>query len=413
MKHIIMFKGGVETLEFFSVEMAAYLRSLGYEIFWYNLFLSESSFDELWQYYNEHIDDEFAALTFNFEGLEGEKGLYTQKWNFWDYSGIQVVNIVVDHPLYYHKYIFSRPENYIQIDIDRVHVEYMNRFFPSVETYFIPSAGTEVNKDRMAYKDGVYLPVKDRPMDIIFTGNYTPKHILRERIDNLEQDYIDFYENILKDVIANPDITIDEMAEKHLRKEFTDLTDEQLRDCMPGMMYVDLNVRFHYRELAIRALVDSGLKVHTYGEGYNYIQCEHPENIIQHGSANSQQCLDKISQAKISLNVMPWFKDGAHDRVFNSCLNGAVSLTDPSAYMKELFTDGEDILFYDLNMLRDYEISGYDTDIVRPMTERLKSILTDDDKLQKIADNGYKVCVDNKCNWHNVAQKLFEYGLLC
>lgn len=32
-----MFKGGVETLEFFSVEIAEYLESKGYEIFWYNL----------------------------------------------------------------------------------------------------------------------------------------------------------------------------------------------------------------------------------------------------------------------------------------------------------------------------------------------------------------------------------------
>lgn len=33
MKRIIMFKGGVETLEFFSVEIAEYLESKGYEIF--------------------------------------------------------------------------------------------------------------------------------------------------------------------------------------------------------------------------------------------------------------------------------------------------------------------------------------------------------------------------------------------
>ena len=39
-------------------------------------------------------------------------------------------------------------------------------------------------------------------------------------------------------------------------------------DCMPNMMYADLAVRFHYRELAIRALADSGLKIHTYGAGY-------------------------------------------------------------------------------------------------------------------------------------------------
>ena len=248
-------------------------------------------------------------------------------------------------------------------------------------------------------------------MDIIFTGNYTPKHILRKQIDNLEQDYIDFYEKVLSDIINHPNMTIDEAAEKHLREEFNDLTDEQLCNCMPGMMYADLNVRFHYRELAIRALVDSGLKVNTYGEGYNYIVCEHPENIIQHGSANSQQCLDNISQAKISLNVMPWFKKGAHDRVFNSCLNGAVCLTDSSSYLDEIFTDGKDILFYDLNMLKDYEMSGYDYKVIEPMIKRVRELLMDDTALQSIADNAYELCrVEH--TWENVTYSLMNQGIL-
>ena len=49
MKRIIMFKGGVETLEFFSVEIAEYLESKGYEILWYNLLLSKNSFNELYK----------------------------------------------------------------------------------------------------------------------------------------------------------------------------------------------------------------------------------------------------------------------------------------------------------------------------------------------------------------------------
>lgn len=94
-----MFKGGVETLEFFSVEIAEYLESKGYEIFWYNLLLSKNSFNELMHYYNNHCNEQLYAITFNFEGLEGEEGLYNNDgWNFWDYSGVTVINIVVDHP---------------------------------------------------------------------------------------------------------------------------------------------------------------------------------------------------------------------------------------------------------------------------------------------------------------------------
>ena len=46
--------------------------------------------------------------------------------------------------------------------------------------------------------------------------------------------------------------------------------------------------------------------------------------------------------------MMPWFKDGAHDRVFNTMLNGAISLSDHSRALDDYFVDGKDIVFYDL-----------------------------------------------------------------
>lgn len=48
---------------------------------------------------------------------------------------------------------------------------------------------------------------------------------------------------------------------------------------------------------------------------------------------------------------MPWFKQGAHDRVFNSMLNGAVCVTDTSGYLKDNFIDGENIIFIILKIL--------------------------------------------------------------
>ena len=74
MKRIIMFKGGVETLEFFSVEIAEYLESKGYEIFWYNLLLSKNSFNELMHYYNNHCNEQLYAITFNFEEYRCRQG---------------------------------------------------------------------------------------------------------------------------------------------------------------------------------------------------------------------------------------------------------------------------------------------------------------------------------------------------
>ena len=45
---------------------------------------------------------------------------------------------------------------------------------------------------------------------------------------------------------------------------------------------------------------------------------------------------------------MPWFKDGAHDRVFNSILNGTVSVTDTSKYLCWELKEGQGVCYYDL-----------------------------------------------------------------
>ncbi len=54
---------------------------------------------------------------------------------------------------------------------------------------------------------------------------------------------------------------------------------------------------------------------------------------------------------------MPWFKDGAHDRIFNTMLNGAAVLTDGSRYLNQILTDGKDAVFYSLKG-RDGRMSG-------------------------------------------------------
>jgi len=48
----------------------------------------------------------------------------------------------------------------------------------------------------------------------------------------MDDEYIDFYEGVLSYLIDNPSETIDAAAENALRREFPDITDKQLVDCM-------------------------------------------------------------------------------------------------------------------------------------------------------------------------------------
>ena len=48
MKKLIIFKGGVETLEFFTEQMAAVWEKMVCSVFWYNLILQQVTFSVLY-----------------------------------------------------------------------------------------------------------------------------------------------------------------------------------------------------------------------------------------------------------------------------------------------------------------------------------------------------------------------------
>lgn len=144
----------------------------------------------------------------------------------------------------------------------------------------------------------------------------------------------------------------------------------------------------------MRILAEAGIRVHVFGSGWEQLVCSAKENIIVGGSLDSLGCLEKISQGKISLNVMPWFKDGAHDRIFNSMLNGAVCVTNSSVYLDEILRDGENAAVYSLDELSRLPV------IVR-------GLLDDPDKMPRIADSGYHMA-KNGHTWADRSKEVIK-----
>lgn len=173
-----------------------------------------------------------------------------------------------------------------------------------------------------------------------------------------------------------------------------DIDEEGVKNTMPNMIMIDLYVRHYFRGKVVQTLVDAGLKVHCVGAGWERLDCSHPENLLQTAQADSLTCLQQISRAKISLNVMPWFKDGAHDRVFNSMLNGAVCFTDWSRYMTEVLEDGTDLIFYELNELEQ-------------LPEQLHMLLADRQRWEKLQRQGFETA-ENAHTWAHRARQLHK-----
>ncbi len=387
---IVLMTGGTETLDYFSRELAKGFCLLGYKIFLFDLACEEESSEALAHFagFSDTI-----LVTFNFDGIHMETSLYDGAGNlFWETRDIPCVNIAVDHPFFFPELLAIHPENFYQVSIDRMHQNYIQKFHPDVaRNFFLPLGGTTL------FPNGGYAPVAQRRYDVVFTGNYTPKEEFDVHINRLGEEYALFYRRILKELIEFPDRPDDIVMEQYLKKEFPDATREELRETMSNMIFIDTYIRGYYRGRVVQTLLDGGISVHCIGKGWSRLECARPELLTWEEDLLSHDCLEKMAEAKISLNVMPWFKDGAHDRVFNAMANGSVCLTDHSRYLDETLEDGKDAVFYDLKDLE--RLPGQVTEL-----------LNNPEKMQTIADAGYAKALKEH-TWLKRAEQLHR-GLL-
>lgn len=404
MKRIVMVVGGVETLEYFSYQMGKTFVEKGYFVFYYDLKDEAASSKRLKKFIRT---GETALVTFNFEGLEKEPGVYKEGLGYvWDAYRIPCYNIAADHPYYYHDRLADLPKGYHHISIDKFQEQYFKEFYPEFHHLgFLPLAGTElpeVSRQPEAVKEKTAErgelkeeSAAGRYMDVIMTGNYTPPSFCEKHIHWINEEYAAFYQGIINDLISNPNQTIEAAELAACEREMGHTPYDEIRIAMHRMIFIDLYVRNYWRGEAVKALVDAGIVVDVFGKGWDELICEKPENLRIHPQTTSLACLQHLQHAKVSLNVMPWFKDGAHDRVFNSILNGAVCVSDRSKYLCEELQEGEGICYYDLQNIAE-------------LPHIVQDLLQNENKMQNIVENGIQKVREGH-TWAVRARQIIEW----
>lgn len=368
---LIFIKNAVETLGYFSAQLAVEMERLGFATYFIDFERMFETVDGVRQFAGR---GDTALVTFNFIGLRGEPVFDTAEGGMlWESYEMPVYNILVDHPLYYHTWLVKAQPGMHVFCIDRGHVTYMKRFYPDIPAKFLPLAGNV-----LCGNEAAPIPYEKRRYDIVFTGNYTPVEHLYREIDGLEPDYRRFYRGIIEELIAQPGEALDAVMEAHIRRELGEVSDEDKRSAIAGMVFVDICVRSYFRGEIIRHLAENGVRIHVFGAKWDALCCGRAENIISTGrEVDSKTCVEAVRNARISLNIMPWFKDGVHDRVFTAMLQRTVALTDDSRYLRGEFTDGEDIAFFSLEE-REH------------LPELVRALLLDGENAARIAENGYR-----------------------
>ena len=388
MKKIMLFEGDIETQGYFSRQLALGFEELGHETFMFDLSKPYVSTEKFFRFFEK---ENTVLVNFNFHGMSGEDYFLDENdRSMWDALDIPSYNIVVDHPMYYHHFLEKVPKNYHHVSIDRNHDKYMQRFFPEIRRIsFLPLAGTRLNPNKSN------VPIEYRKYDVMMVGNYCAPKTFEKFITRIDDEYTAFYYGMIDDLLANPDRTVEAVAEAHLRDELNEVPEDELKKALAAMTFIDLYVRYTIRGRAMQELADGGIKVHVFGDGWERLKCKHPENLIVMNNLDSVGCLKKLCQTKISLNVMPWFKDGAHDRIFNSMLNGAVCMTDSSVYLDSILHDGIDCSIYSLTQMD-------------RLPEIARALLANPDKMQSIADEGYELAQAGH-TWTHRARQLHEW----
>lgn len=395
-ERVILIRNAVETLGYFSEQIALELKYRGMDIY----IIDYDHLAEALEYLPK-----FAArgktvlITFNFIGFSGEDIFINEKGrDIWQDYDIRTFNILVDHPLYYHSRLEKAPEGMKVFCVDKEHVRYIRRFYPGIKVRFLPLAGnvrTDLNL-RFLGDDSTYhgieyrdyeaiwnyeeelIPYRERKYDLVFTANYVPMESLYQKLSLLPVEYEQFYRRILDELIACPQEAVDQVMERHITEELGEVAGRDKRAAMSGMLLIDLCVRTYFRGEIIRELAEQDIRVHVFGAGWDQLCCRKPEHLIKNGGQiGSAACVQAVRNAKISFNIMPWFKNGAHDRIFTSMLQKTVALTDDSRYLRKQFRDGEDLVFFSL------EGRKYLPDLIH-------MLLDNEENAVRIAENGYR-----------------------
>lgn len=381
---VILIKNAVETLGYFSEQIAMELEKLGYDIYFIDYDKLYESICGLPKFAEK---GHMAFLTFNYIGL-GDEEIFRDESGLliWEKYEMKYLNILVDHPLYYHSGLMRDLQRLTIFCVDKEHAAYVRRFYPWIRVRFLPLAGnvrlprTEQlasdSYEQLWNYEAELIPLQKRRYDIVFTANYVPIGQLEQRISGMDVEYAAFYRGMAEDLITNPTQSLEVVLERHIREVLGDVSDCDMRAAMAGMVLIDLYVRTYFRGEIVRKLAEADIKVHVFGADWDKLACKKPENIIKNrGQVSSAICVDAVRNAKLSLNIMPWFKNGAHDRIFTAMLQKTAALTDDSRYLREELTDGEDVVFFSLANLEQ-------------MTDIIHKLLRDEGKIASIAEGG-------------------------
>lgn len=382
---IVLFYSEIESFNFFSDQLSKELQARGHETFIFDLLSfsdkNSHSLEDFSKFVSQKVD---AAICF--DGLGTREDTFIGIWDAWRTT---VVDILMDPPLRFHPTFEKHPQNYLLFCCDWDHVEYVKKFFGRQVPYvdFMPHVGVVPDENARL------IPYSEKKYDILFSGTYyRPEGFLARIEEQFPKDspIYALYQYVFSCLQENSGMTVEEAMLYAIERADLRMDLENLKSLLHCSDPIDWAIRMYERGRVVQVLAEAGFELFLLGNGWEaHSSAGYPNVHRIDGRIPYAETLPYMADAKINLNVFPWFKAGTHDRIFNTLLQHSIPLTDPSRWVMENFTDGVDIALYDLKHLE--ELPG--------IAERL---LKDHVSAEKIIQRGYEKVLYN-FTWSNCA----------
>lgn len=382
---LVLFHSELDTLNLFSDQLKKGFESLGYEIFEFDLQESMLSLGRLYDFVQKGSVTAMIGFNLPFFGMQLPNGE-----NIWEVLDIPCINILVDHPYWYHNILMRTPQVGVVLNIDRKHSQYVERFYPHIPfTGFLPHGGTPAEHK--------LKPMTERTIDVLYAGSLFADYAISQKPDFTRFPFPaeEICQESIAFLLAHPGNTIESVVEEQLLQNDIVLPDEELRQFISSCVYIERVVSSYYREKIVGDMAKAGIALTLYGEGWLRCDWLGLPNVSYGGRISPKEVLEKMEDSKIVLNTMPWFKDGSHERIFNAMLRGAVVVSETSSYLEEVLPDNAWVPF------------GLSQDNLADLPYRVSELLSDEEKLQAIALAGYDLAYPEH-TWQARAQELHK-----
>jgi len=256
--------------------------------------------------------------------INGRYDIKTGTSNFFDEVGVPKFSFMTDNPSALLPKFRDFPNSFLGGLVSREHLEYSASFGLDPERcIFFPHGGPPPLLDQR--------PTRERDIDILFAGNIQATPPFK---DWLEAEFPNF-EHVREALIAveeqlcSPHAQIFTTIMVALEAVGIKRTPQLLSEVFPP------TERFFINRERVRIL--SAIKNHrvtVIGDVSNEITKAFPNHQFI-GGQSFTQVMDAMARAKVSLNIVPSFRDGGHERMFYSLAYGSLLLTDYNKFLKD------------------------------------------------------------------------------